>query len=386
VIPFSFLRVLLAPVLALWGLLAAAQVPQPPEVAARSFLVMDLSAQQTLAAKDIDVPVEPGALAQLMTQYLVLDALRAARISLQQRLPVSERAWKTGGSRMFIDPKMSVPVLELLKGSIVLSGNDAAVALAEGVGGSVEHFVELMNQQAQALGLKSTAYKNPAGLAAPGQTTTARDLAVLASRIVQDFPEYLHLYALKKYRYEGTPTANDANRNLLLVRDPSVDGLGTGQGAAGYGIAATARRDFPNLQGRRMLAVVLGAPSELARGNEAQKLLNWGFTAYEDIKLFEGNQVVTQPPVWKGAQKSVKLGQTVPIVVAVPAGAATKIRTQVARADPLIAPFQKGQALATLKISSGEQLLREAPLVALEPVEQAGVLSRAWDALRLWIK
>ena len=223
-------------------------------------------------------------------------------------------------------------------------------------------------------------------MAAPGQTTTARDLALLASRIVQDFPEYLHLYALKKYRYEGTPTANDANRNLLLVRDPSVDGLGTGQGPAGYGIAATARRDFPNLQGRRMLAVVLGAPSELARGNEAQKLLNWGFTAYEDIKLFEGNQVVTQPPVWKGAQKSVKLGQTVPIIVAVPAGAATRIKTQVARADPLIAPFQKGQALATLKISSGEQLLREAPLVALEPVEQAGVLSRAWDALRLWIK
>ena len=386
-IPSLFLRALMAPVLVLCCLAAAAQVPQAPEVAARSFLVMDVSAQQILAAKDIDAPVEPGALAKLMTQYLVFDALRAGRIHLQQRLPVSVRATKVGGPTMFLDPKMTVPVDDLLKGMIVQSGNDAAVALAEGVGGTVEHFVELMNRQAQALGLKNTTYKNPEGTPAPGQATTARDLASLAARIVQDFPDFLSYHAIRRYRYEGTPTANDTNRNLLLLRDPTVDGLGAGQAAAaGYGLVATARRDFPNLKGRRMMAVVLGAASETARANEAQKLLNWGYTAYEGIKLFDANQAVVEPPVWKGAQKTVKLGQTAPIVVAVPAGAAARVKAQVARADPLIAPFGKGQPLGTLKLSAGEQPLREVPLVTLEPVEQAGVLSRAWDAVRLWIK
>jgi D-alanyl-D-alanine carboxypeptidase (penicillin-binding protein 5/6) len=318
----------------------------------------------------------------------VFDALRAKKIDLQQRLPVSVRAWKVGGSTMFIDPKMTVPVDELIKGMIVQSGNDATVVLAEGVGGTVERFVELMNQQAKALGMKNTTYKNPEGLTAPGHTTTARDLSILATRIVRDFPEYLHYYSIKKYRYEGTPTANDTNRNMLLFRDPTVDGLKTGHTeAAGYCLIATAKRDFPNLQGRRVMAIVLGASSEVARANEAQKLLNWGYTAYEGIKLFEANQAVVEPVVWKGAQKTVKLGQASgPIVIAVPAGSAGKVKTQVARADPLIAPFSKGQQAATLKISVGEQMLREVPLVALEPVEQAGVLRRTWDAMRLWIQ
>lgn len=386
-IPRTSLRALLAPVLALYCLVAAGQVPQPPEVAARSYLVLDITAGQTLAAKDIDTPVEPGPLAQLMTQYLVFDALRAKRIDLQQRLPVSERATRAGGSTMFLARGMAVPVDDLLKGLVVQSGNDAAITLAEGVGGTVEHFVELMNQQAKALGMGGTTYKNPEGAPAPGQATTARDLGVLAARLVQDFSESLPYHTLRKYRYQGTPTANDTNRNTLLLRDPTVDGLKAGQSAAaGYAMVATARRDFPNLQGRRVMAVVLGAANELARANEAQKLLNWGYTAYEDIKLFEANQAVVEPPVWKGAQKTVKLGQATPIVVAVPAGSSGKIRIQVARADPLIAPFGRGQPIATLKVSSGEQPLRDVPLVTLEPVEQAGVLSRAWDAVRLWIK
>jgi D-alanyl-D-alanine carboxypeptidase (penicillin-binding protein 5/6) len=367
--------------------LAFAQVPQPPEIAARSYLVMDVTADQVLAARDADTPVEPASLTKLMTGYLVFDAIRATKLSLTQALPVSERAWTTPGSRMFIDPKMQVPVDDLIKGMIVQSGNDATVALAEGVGGSVERFVELMNQQAKALGMKNTAYKNPEGLTAPGHVTTARDLSILSTRLLRDFPQYLHYYKIQKYRYQGTPTANDTNRNMLLFRDPTVDGLKTGHTeAAGYCLIATAKRDFPNLAGRRVLAIVLGATSEISRANEAQKLLNWGFTSYEGLKLFDGNQAVLEPRVWKGTADTVKLGQPQPIVLAVPAGSGSKVKTQVARPEPLVAPFTKGQQVGTLKIMAGDQLLREVPLVALEPVEQAGVFGRAWDAMRLWIK
>ena len=380
-------KALAAPLLALVCLCASAQVPQPPEVAARSYLVMDVSANQMLAGRDIDSPVEPASLTKLMTQYLVFDALRAKKISLQQTLPVSVRAWKMPGSRMFIDPKMQVPVDDLIKGMIVQSGNDATVALAEGVGGTVEHFVQLMNDQAKALGMKNTAYKNPEGLATPGHTTTARDLAILAARIMQDFPEYLHYYANRKYRYQGTPTANDTNRNLLLFRDPTVDGLKTGHtDAAGYCLIATAKRDFPNLQGRRLLSIVLGARSEEARATESQKLLNWGYTAWEGIKLFDGNQPVATPEVWKGTARTVKLGRPQPLVVAVPAGTATQLKTAIARPDPLVAPFTRGQQVGTLKVLAGDKPVAEVPLLALETVEQAGVLGRAWDAVRLWIR
>lgn len=382
-----WIRALAAPLLALFSLAAAAQAPQPPEIAAKSYLLLDVSANQILAQRDIDMPVEPASLTKLMTGYLVYDALKAKKITLQQKLPVSERAWRMPGSRMFIDPKMQVPVDDLIKGMIVQSGNDATVALAEGVGGTVENFVNLMNQQAKALGMKNTAYRNPEGLTAPGHTTTARDLSILATRLMQDFPEDLPYYGIKKYRYQGTPTANDTNRNTLLFRDPTVDGLKTGHtDAAGYCLIATAKRDFPNLQGRRLLAIVLGASSETARANEAQKLLNWGYTAYEGLKLFDANQAVLEPQVWKGTSKTVKLGQAQPIVLAVPAGSSARIKTQVARPDPLVAPFAKGQQVGTLKILAGEQVLREVPLVALEPVEQAGIFGRAWDAIRLWIK
>jgi D-alanyl-D-alanine carboxypeptidase (penicillin-binding protein 5/6) len=383
----KYLQVLVAPLLALCCHAAAAQVPQPPEVAATSYLLLDLSADQILASRNIDAPVEPASLTKLMSAYIVFDALRAKKVDLKQTLPVSVRAWKMPGSRMFIDPTMQVPVEDLIKGMLVQSGNDATVALAEGVGGTVEHFVELMNQQAQSLGMTSSSFRNPEGLTAPGHTTTARDLSLLATRLVRDFPDYAGYYAIRKYRYHGTPTANDTNRNLLLFRDPTVDGLKTGHTeAAGYCLIATAKRDFPNLAGRRLLAVVLGASSESARANDAQKLLNWGFTAYEGLKLFEAGKPVLDAPVWKGAEKSVKLGQARPIVLAVPAGAAGQIKTQVVRPDPLVAPFAKGQVVGQLKILSGDQVLRELPLVALEAVPEAGILGRAWDAMRLWIK
>ena len=380
-------KALAAPLLALLCFAAAAQAPQPPEIAARSYLLMDVSANQVLASRDIDSPVEPASLTKLMSAYLVFDALRAKKISLQQTLPVSVRAWKMPGSRMFIDPSMQVPVEDLVKGMIVQSGNDATVALAEGVAGSVERFVEIMNEQGKALGMNNTTYKNSEGLTAPGHTTTARDLSVLATRLLQDFPEYTHYYSIRKYRYQGTPTANDTNRNMLLFRDPTVDGLKTGHtNAAGYCLVATAKRDFPNLPGRRLLSIVLGTASENVRANESQKLLNWGFTAWEGIKLFDANQPVVTPEVWKGTANVVKLGRTQPLVVAVPAGTASQLTTAVARPDPLVAPFGKGQQVATLKVLAGDKQVAEVPLVALEAVEEAGLLGRAWDAVRLWIR
>jgi D-alanyl-D-alanine carboxypeptidase (penicillin-binding protein 5/6) len=380
-------QALAASLLALFCFAAAAQTPQPPEIAARSYLLLDVTANQMLASRDIDVPVEPASLTKLMTAYLVFDALRAKKIDLKQALPVSPRAWKMPGSRMFIDPSMKVPVEDLIKGMIVQSGNDATIVLAEGVGGTVERFVQLMNEQAKALGMKATSYRNPEGLTEAGHTTTARDLSILSTRLIQDFPDYVGYYTIKKYRYEGTPTANDTNRNMLLFRDPTVDGLKTGHtNAAGYCLIATAKRDFPNVGARRIMAIVLGTNSETARANEAQKLLNWGYTAYEAIKLFDANQAVVTPEVWKGTQKTAKLGRPQAVVVAVPAGTAMRVKTQVARPDPLLAPLTKGQVVGTLKISSADQPLLDVPLMALETVEQAGVFSRAWDALRLWIK
>ena len=378
---------LLASMLGLCSVHAQSPMPQPPEIAARAYLLLDLTANQVLAELDADKPIEPASLTKLMSAYLVFDALKSKKISLQQTLPVSERAWKMPGSRMFIDPKMKVPVEDLIKGMIVQSGNDATMALAEGVGGTAEHFVQMMNAQAKVLGMKSTGYKNPEGLTEPGHSTTARDLGILAGRLVQDFPDYVGYYAIKKYRYPGTPAANESNRNLLLFRDPSVDGLKTGHTeAAGFCLIATAKRDAPGVGSRRLLSIVLGASSENARAAESQKLLNWGYTAFDVVKLFEGNQAVVSPNVWKGRNNMVKLGRSQAIVVAVPAGAVNRIQTQVARPEPLVAPLLKGQVVGALKVSIDQQPLIDVPLTVLEAVEQAGVMGRAWDAVRLWVR
>lgn len=396
----SFLKSLVVGGMLLVGAWAWAQVPAAPEIAARSYLLLDVTANQILAAKDVEAPVEPASLAQLMTAYVLWDAIKAHKLDLKQALPVSERAWKMPGARMFIDPTMQVTVEDLVKGMAVQSANDATMALAEGVGGSAERFVQMMNDQAKVLGMQSSVYKNPEGQPAAGQTTTARDLGVLGARLVTDFPDMVGYYALKRFRYPGAPAANDTNRNLLLFRDPSVDGLKTGHTeAAGYCIVATAQREFPNLANaaavatdpaakgmRRLLAVVIGAESENARANEAQKLLNWGFTAFEAVKLYEGGQAVSNSTVWKGTASKVGMGKAQPLVVAIPAGAAARIKTQVVRSDPLVAPIANGQVLGSLRVYSGDALVTEVPLQALESVGQAGILGRAWDAVRMWVR
>jgi len=388
------MRSFIALVFAACCVAASAQTPQPPEIAARSYLLLDVTAHQILASKDIDSPMEPASLTKLMTAYLVFDALKAKKITLTQTLPVSERAWKMPGSRMFIDPKMQVPVEDLIKGMVVQSGNDATMALAEGVGGDVAHFVQMMNNQAQVLGMKSTSYKNPEGLTEPGHSTTARDLGTLATRLMADFPEYMGYYALKKYRYPGTPAANDNNRNLLLLRDPSVDGLKTGYTeAAGYCMVATAKRDYPGLGAagtpsgsRRLLSIVLGTANENARANESQKLLNWGYTAFEPVKLFDAGQAVLTAKVWKGDANVVKVGRPEAVVVVLPAGSGAKLTTEIVRTEPLLAPLRQGQTVATLRVLVAGNVFTELPLLALDGVGQAGVIGRAWDALRLWIR
>jgi D-alanyl-D-alanine carboxypeptidase (penicillin-binding protein 5/6) len=289
---------------------------------------------------------------------------------------------------MFIDPKMQVPVDDLIKGMIVQSGNDATVALAEGVGGTVEHFVELMNQQAKALGMKNTTYKNPEGLTAPGHTTTARDLSILATRLMQDFPEDLPYYAIKKYRYQGTPTANDTNRNMLLFRDPTVDGLKTGHtDAAGYCLIATAKRDFPNLQGAAAAGHRAGRQQRGRAGQRGAEAAELG------LHRLRGPEAVRRQPGGAGAagleghvqDRQAGPGRSRSCWRCRPA-AARRSRPRWRGPDPLVAPFTKGQQVGTLKILAGDQVLREVPLVALEAVEQAGVFGRAWDAIRLWIK
>ncbi len=382
---------------ALLGLCAAAQAQtlSPPEIAARNYLLIDLTSNQVLAERDADTPSDPASLTKLMTAYVVFTALHEKKLSLEQTLPVSARAWqerKGGGSLMFIDTTMTPTVDDLLRGMIVQSGNDASVVLAEGVAGALDPFVAMMNRQAQAWGLKNTAFKNVTGLNEPGHKSTARDLAVIAGHIIRDFPKQYAYYSIKEFKYNNI---SQPNRNLLLRRDPSVDGMKTGYTeAAGYCLIASAQREFPNLGAegksggpRRLLSVVLNTASKDARADESQKLLNWGYAAFETVRLFEAGKPVTTAPVWQGKTDKAVLGATGAIFATVPKGEAGKLQTKVERADPLLAPISRGQRVGTIKVvtAAGAPVL-ELPLVALEAVEQAGVLGRLWDTIRLWIK
>ena len=368
-----------------------AQAVQPPEVAARQYILLDLTTGQTLAERDADTPTDPASLTKLMTAYIVFGALRDKKLALEDRVAVSERAWnerKGDPSLMFIDTTMRPTVEELLHGMIVQSGNDASVALAEAVAGSVENFIATMNRQALAWGLKNTAFKNVTGMGEAGHKSSARDIGVIAARVIRDFPQYYRYYSIKEWTYNRI---RQDNRNLLLRRDPTVDGMKTGfTDAAGYCLVASAARDYPNLGAgnkRRLLSVVLGTASREARANESQKLLNWGYQAFDPVRLFEAGKAIATPEVWKGKERHAKLGSDAAVVIAVPRGEAGKLQTRVERTEPLVAPLAKGQRVGTLKVTTAAGApVAEVPLVVLEAVEQAGLLGRAWDALRLWIK
>lgn len=351
----------------------------PPTILAKSYLLLDYHSQQTLASVKADERFEPASLTKLMTAYLTFSALKQKKIQAAQIVPVSERAWKAEGSRMFIEPRKPVTVDELIRGMIVQSGNDACIALAELIAGSEETFAQMMTKEAQRLGMKNTSFMNATGLPNPQHSSTAFDLALLASAIIRDFPEYHPLYSMKEYRYNNI---TQANRNRLLWSDPTVDGMKTGYTEnAGYCLITSAKRGE-----RRLLSVVLGTSSESARATESQKLLNYGFQFYDSVKLYEAGQAVAGVTVWKGAANSVKAGFINEMYVSIPKGQIDKLKAQLETQQPLVAPVAAGQKLGVMKLTLDGKPYAEIPVVALDAVPLAGIFGRGWDSLRLLFK
>jgi len=367
------LLILLLPLLAL-----AEPLSTPPALAAKSWLLLEAASGQELAAQAPDQRLEPASLTKLMTAYLAFAALKQGTLKLDQAVPVSEKAWKTGGSRMFIQVGTLVSVDDLLKGMIVQSGNDACVALAEAIAGDEQNFAQLMNREAQRLGMKGSSFRNASGLPDPQHYTTARDLAILATALIRDFPEnYAKFYSLKEFRYNNI---TQPNRNRLLWIDPSVDGLKTGHTeAAGYCLVSSAKRGQ-----RRLVSVVLGANSDKVRAQESLKLLNHGFQFYDAVQLYARNEAVSSLRIWKGENRTIKVGFFNDLVVAVPKGFAPKIRTELVSAQPLMAPVALGQPLGTLKVSVDGKPFADYPALALEAVASAGFVARMVDTVRLW--
>jgi len=364
---------------------AFAQTLPSPTVAAKSWLLLDTTSNQIVASQDPDMRIEPASLAKIMTAYVVFDALRDKKLSLDQMVNVSVRAWKVdpSSSKMFIDPATPVSINDLLYGLMVVSGNDAAVALAEAVSGTEDAFVVQMNREAQRLGMKATHFGNPHGLPSADTYTTARDLSTLASHVIVDFPQFYKIDSTKSFTYNKI---KQPNRNRLLWLDPTVDGMKTGHtSSAGYSIIATAKR--PNGSGeRRLLAVVIGTNSDQTRTQEAQKLLNWGFQNFDTVKLYAKGQAVATPPVWKGAKSEIKVGFNHDVFVTVPKGVAEKIKPVLERTDPLIAPINQNSKVGTMKITVDGKVLTELPVLALEEANQASIFGRIWDSMRLFFK
>jgi D-alanyl-D-alanine carboxypeptidase (penicillin-binding protein 5/6) len=351
-------------------------VPAAPAIAAKAYLLLDFNSGQTLAAHNAQARVEPASLTKLMTAYVTFSALDQKRIRPDQVVPVSEFAWRTEGSRMFIEPRKPVTVAELVQGMVVQSGNDASIALAEAIAGSEEAFVEMMNREARRLRLTDTRFANATGLPHPQHYSTGRDLAELAAAVIRDFPGRYPLYSQREYRYNNI---TQANRNRLLWADPTVDGMKTGfTENAGYCMVSSGKRGE-----RRLISVVLGAASEMARAIESQKLLNYGFRSFDSIRLYPGREPVITLQVFKGAANRVGAGFLSDLYLALPRGQGEKLRAHVESLQPLLAPIRAGQQIGTLKLMLEDRPYREVPVVALDNVPLAGVLGRGWDALRL---
>jgi D-alanyl-D-alanine carboxypeptidase (penicillin-binding protein 5/6) len=362
------------------SLAAHAQLaPQPPTVAAKSWLLLDAASGQVLASYNPDTKAEPASLTKLMTAYLVFAALKQKTLKPDQVVPVSTKAWKTGGSRTFIEPEKPVTVDELLNGMIVQSGNDASVALAEAVAGSEEVFAQMMTREAQRLGLKNSSFTNSTGLSDPRHYTTARDLALLAAAIIRDFPEYYTIYSKKDYTYNRI---TQPNRNRLLWLDPTVDGVKTGHTeTAGYCLVSSSKRGP-----RRLISVVMGASSENVRAQESLKLLNYGFQFFDTVVVYKKGEPVRTVRIWKGDQDTVNVGFQEDLVLSLPKGQAEKLKADVALQQPMLAPVSQGQAVGALKLAIADKPLGEYPLLVLEAVPAAGIFGRTWDSIRLWFQ
>jgi D-alanyl-D-alanine carboxypeptidase (penicillin-binding protein 5/6) len=359
--------------------LAFADAPPPPAVAAKAWLLYDFTSAQAIASANEHERIEPASLTKLMTAYLAFSALKQKTLTLDQVVPVSERAWKQPGSRMFIEPGKPVKVEELLHGMITQSGNDACIALAEAIAGSEEVFVQMMNREAQRLGMKDTHFANATGLPDPKHYSTAYDLGLLAAALIRDFPEYYPLYAEREYRYNNI---NQPNRNRLLWLDPHVDGMKTGHTEeAGYCLIASAKRGT-----RRLLSVVLGTNTDGARAQESEKLLNYGFQFYDSAKLYDKGQTVSTLEVWKGTESRLKAGFLSDFYISVPRGQGDQLKADLVSVQPLVAPINVGQKVGAVKVTLQGKVLGEYPAVALENVPVAGFFGRAWDSMRLWFK
>ena len=353
-------------------------IPAPP-IAARSYVLFDAGSNQILAGLASSDRFEPASLTKLMTAYLVFDALKNKKLTLTQTLPVSEHAWKAEGSRMFIDPKQTPQVESLIRGMIIQSGNDASTALAEGIAGSEDLFAQLMNKQAQRLGMKNTNFVNATGLPNAQHYSTAEDLTLLASALIRDFPQEFAYYKEREFTYNKI---TQPNRNRLLFSDPTVDGLKTGHtDAAGFCLIATAKRGE-----RRLISVVLGTASDAARTQESQKLLNFGYQFFDSQRLYKKGQPIATPEIFKGTQSTVKLGFDRDIWLTLPRDKFQGLAATLTTTQPLIAPLGIGQKSGIMKLIKNDKLVAEIPVVALEDVPVAGFLGRGWDAIRLMFK
>ena len=360
-----------------WAVLAvAAQGVSAPPVAARAYYLVDALSGQALAAAEEDTRFEPASLTKIMTAYVVFQRLKEGKLALDQPVTPSAKALKAEGSRMFLDAKTPATVDELLKGLVVDSGNDAAIALAEAAAGTEDAFVARMNREAERLGLANTHFANASGAPAPGHYMSARDVATLALALVRDFPDQYPRYAQKDFTYNGI---KQANRNRLLWTDAAVDGMETGfTEAAGYGLVATARRGD-----RRLVAVVLGAQSETLRATEGQKLLNFGYQAYETQRLYARGQAVAEVEVYKGTRATVPLGFDHDLWLTLPRGRFQGLRAVLETRRPFVAPLAAGEKAGIMKLTRDNATVAELPVVALDDVPVAGFLSRGWDTLRL---
>jgi len=358
---------------------ALAEAPVPPPLSARAWLLFDATSGQLLATRNPDRRIEPASLTKLMTAYIAFAALKGRSLALGQTITVSERAWRVSGSRMFLEPRKPVTVQELLHGMIIQSGNDACIALAEAIAGSEQAFVERMNREAERIGMMRSHFTNASGLPDPDHYSTTSDLALLATALIRDYPEYYKLYSEREYRYNDI---TQLNRNRLLWLDPNVDGMKTGHTeSAGYCLIASAQRG-----GRRLVSVLVGAPTERVRNEESQKLLNFGFQAYEAFRLYQKGQEISKLAVWRGSERVLPVGTAADLLVTVPKGTADKLQAQLVSEQPLVAPLAAGQRVATLRVAHEGKPFGEYPVVALQSVAVAGFFRRTWDDVMLWFK
>ena len=355
---------------------AGQDIPQPPHVDARSYVVLDLASGQTIASRGADERIAPASLTKLMTAYLVFDALKQKKIKPDEKLKVSDKALHAEGSKMFLNPGKSATVKELVRGMIIEGGNDAAVALAEGVAGSEKDFVDMMNKEAQRLGMSNTHFTNSTGLPESEHYSTARDIALLSASLIIDFPDQYPVFSAKEYTWNGI---TQPNRNRLLWMDPYADGLMTGHSEdSGYCLAASVRRDR-----RRLISVLAGAHSDSGRAIESEKLLNYALQYYVAVRLYTKGQTVTTLRVWKGKKNMLKAGFLSDLYVTVPRGEEAGLKAVVEAQQPLVVPVLAGQQVGTLKVSLDGKRFADYPIVSLENVSPANLIGRAWDSLKL---